>query len=63
MGKNDAKNAIASLVLMLAVGCMLAISGIYALQGKSAGSACTGDGTGTFVYGKWHVWRNGWVKD
>ncbi len=37
MGKNDAKNAIASLVLMLAVGCMLAISGIYALQGKSAG--------------------------
>lgn len=37
MGKNDTKNAIASLILTLAVGCMLAVSGIYALQGKAAG--------------------------
>ena len=37
MGKNDTKNAIASLILTLAVGCMLAVSEIYALQGKAAG--------------------------
>ncbi|MCQ2242069.1 hypothetical protein [Treponema sp.] len=37
MGKNDTRNAIASLILTLAVGCMLAVSGIYALQGKAAG--------------------------
>ncbi|MDO4506188.1 MAG: hypothetical protein Q4B64_04510 [Spirochaetales bacterium] len=37
MGKNETKNAIASLILTLAVGCLLAVSGIYALQGKAAG--------------------------
>ncbi|MBQ0039097.1 MAG: hypothetical protein KBS64_01550 [Treponema sp.] len=36
MGKKDT-NVIAGLILTLAVGCMLAISGIYALQGKAAG--------------------------
>ena len=37
MRKNDTKNAIASLILTLAVGCMLAVSGVYALQGKASG--------------------------
>lgn len=36
MGKKDS-NVIAALVLTLAVGCMLAISGIYALQDKASG--------------------------
>lgn len=37
MGKNENRNFIASFILALAVGCMLAISGIYALQGISVG--------------------------
>lgn len=36
MGKKDV-NVVAALILTLAVGCMLAISGIYALQNKAAG--------------------------
>lgn len=27
-----------------------------------AGSDRTGDGIGTFVYGKWNVWRDDWLK-
>lgn len=36
MGKKD-YNAFAAIILTLAVGCMLAVSGIYALQNKAAG--------------------------
>ena len=42
MGKNETKSFIVSVILTIAVGCMLAVSGIYALQGKSADMAVKG---------------------
>ena len=42
MGKNETKSFIVSVILTIAVGCMLAVSGIYELQGKSADMAVKG---------------------